>query len=64
MSIPESAPVGIVVGHVKAEDHDFGINAEMRYSVIDGDGRDAFNISADSTNTYGVITVKQVISKK
>ncbi|KAB5555171.1 hypothetical protein PHYPO_G00030430 [Pangasianodon hypophthalmus] len=59
MSIPESAPIGSVVGHIEAQDHDLGINAEMRYRVIDGDGRDAFDISADSTNMYGVITVKQ-----
>ncbi|KAI5102884.1 cadherin-7, partial [Silurus meridionalis] len=59
MSIPESAPVGSVVGHVEARDQDLGINAETRYRVIDGKGRDAFDVGADSTNTYGVITVKQ-----
>ncbi|KAM9462845.1 cadherin-20-like [Clarias gariepinus] len=59
MSIPESAPIGSVVGHVEAQDQDLGLNAEMRYSLIDGDGRDVFEISADSTNTYGIITVKQ-----
>lgn len=63
MSIPESAPVGSVVGHVEAQDHDLGINAEMHYRVIDGDGLDVFDISADSTNMYGVITIKQVLSK-
>lgn len=63
MSIPESAPIGSVVGHVETQDPDLGINAEMRYRVIDGDGREVFDISADSTKTYGVITVKQVLSK-
>lgn len=63
MSVLESAPIGTVVGHVQAQDQDLGINAEMRYGAIDGDGRDVFDISADSTNTYGVITVKQVLSK-
>lgn len=63
MSIPESAPIGSSVGRVEARDHDLGINAEMRYRVIDGDGRDVFDISADSSNMYGVITVKQVLSK-
>ncbi|XP_017338160.1 cadherin-20 [Ictalurus punctatus] len=59
MSVLESVPIGTVVGHVQAQDQDLGINAEMRYGAIDGDGRDVFDISADSTNTYGVITVKQ-----
>ncbi|KAF4084592.1 hypothetical protein AMELA_G00107880 [Ameiurus melas] len=59
MSVLESAPIGTVVGHIQAQDQDLGINAEMRYRAIDGDGRDAFDISTDSTNTYGVITVKQ-----
>ncbi|KAG7325370.1 hypothetical protein KOW79_011686 [Hemibagrus wyckioides] len=59
ISIPESAPIGSVVGHIEAQDHDLGINAEMRYRVVDGDGLDMFDISTDSTSTYGVITVKQ-----
>lgn len=62
MSIPESAAIGSVVGHIEAQDLDLGINAEMRYRAIDG-GQDVFHISADSTNTYGVITVKQVLSE-
>ncbi|KAF5890569.1 cadherin-20, partial [Clarias magur] len=57
MSIPESAPIGCVVGHVEAQDQDLGLNAEMLYRLIDG--RDVFDISAHSTNTYGIITVKQ-----
>ncbi|TUD02858.1 Cadherin-20 [Bagarius yarrelli] len=59
ISVPESAPVGTVVGHIEAHDLDLGVNAEMRYRVTDGHGREAFDISADSTNTYGVVTVKQ-----
>ncbi|XP_027032742.2 cadherin-20-like [Tachysurus fulvidraco] len=59
ISIPESAPISSIVGHVEAQDHDLGINAEMRYRLVDGDGLDVFDISTDSTNMYGVITVKQ-----
>uniref|UniRef100_A0A3Q3FRT2 Cadherin-20-like n=1 Tax=Labrus bergylta TaxID=56723 RepID=A0A3Q3FRT2_9LABR len=60
MSIPESAPVGSVVGRIWAKDRDIGVNAEMRYSIIDGDGRDTFDISTDPTNLFGSITVKKV----
>ena len=60
MSVPESAPVGSVVGRIWAKDRDIGVNAEMRYSIIDGDGRDTFDISTDPTNLFGIITVKKV----
>lgn len=60
MSVPESAPVGSVVGRIWAKDRDVGVNAEMKYSIIDGDGRDTFDISTDPTNLFGIITVKKV----
>lgn len=60
MSIPESAPVGSVVGRIWAKDRDVGVNAEMKYTIIDGDGRDTFDISTDPTNLFGIITVKKV----
>lgn len=63
MSIPESAPVGSVVGRIWAKDKDTGVNAEMKYSIIDGDGRDTFDISNDPTNLFGIITVKKVHRK-
>ncbi|XP_075905196.1 cadherin-20-like isoform X2 [Nelusetta ayraudi] len=59
MSMPESAPVGSVLGRIWANDRDVGVNAEMTYSIIDGDGRDTFEISTDPTNTFGIITVKK-----
>ncbi|XP_062236057.1 cadherin-20-like [Platichthys flesus] len=59
MSVPEAAPVGSVVGRIWAKDRDTGVNAEMRYSIIDGDGRDTFDISTDPTNLFGIITVKK-----
>lgn len=64
MSIPESASVGSVVGRIWAKDRDIGVNAEMRYSIIDGDGRDTFDISTDPTNLFGIITVKKVQKAK
>ncbi|XP_071390546.1 cadherin-20-like [Centroberyx affinis] len=59
MSVPESAPVGSVVGRIWAKDRDIGPNAEMKYSIIDGDGRDTFDISTDPTNLFGIITIKK-----
>lgn len=60
MSVPESVPVGSVVGRIWAKDRDTGVNAEMKYSIIDGDGRDTFDILTDPTNHFGIITVKRV----
>ncbi|KAM6900369.1 cadherin-20-like [Xenentodon cancila] len=62
MSMPESAPVGTVVGRIWAKDKDIGLNAEMKYSIIDGDGRDSFDISTDPTNLFGIITVKKMLN--
>ncbi|XP_061095038.1 cadherin-20-like [Conger conger] len=59
MSVPESAPVGSVVGRIRARDRDEGVNAEMRYSIIDGDGRDSFDVGTDPTNQFGIITIKK-----
>ncbi|XP_056289537.1 cadherin-20-like [Pseudoliparis swirei] len=59
MSIPEVAPVGSVVGRIWARDRDTGVNAEMEYSIIDGDGRDTFAIATDPTHMFGIITVKR-----
>ncbi|XP_034145088.1 cadherin-20 [Esox lucius] len=62
MSVPESAPVGSVVGRIRAKDRDIGINAEMTYSIIDGDGRDTFDISTDPTHLFGIITIKKPLN--
>ncbi|XP_053714688.1 cadherin-20-like isoform X1 [Synchiropus splendidus] len=59
MSVPESATAGAVVGRIWARDRDVGVNSHMTYSVIDGDGRDTFDISTDPTHMFGVITVKK-----
>uniref|UniRef100_A0A671LPN4 Cadherin-10-like n=1 Tax=Sinocyclocheilus anshuiensis TaxID=1608454 RepID=A0A671LPN4_9TELE len=60
ISTPESAGIGSSVGRIKAYDADVGENAEMWYSILDGDGQDVFNIITDSTSQEGVITVKKV----
>lgn len=61
MSVLESAPVSATVGRVFAKDLDEGINAEMKYTIVDGDGADAFDINTDPNFQVGIITVKKVI---
>uniref|UniRef100_A0AAY4ADG8 Cadherin domain-containing protein n=1 Tax=Denticeps clupeoides TaxID=299321 RepID=A0AAY4ADG8_9TELE len=48
--VPESAQVGKAVGKIKANDEDFGINAEMTYSITNPDGDTMFSISTDITH--------------
>ena len=60
LAIMESAPVSSTVGRVFAKDLDEGINAEMKYRIVDGDGADAFDINTDPNFQVGIITVKKV----
>uniref|UniRef100_A0A673UBL1 Cadherin-20 n=1 Tax=Suricata suricatta TaxID=37032 RepID=A0A673UBL1_SURSU len=62
MSVLESAPVSSTVGRVFAKDLDEGINAEMKYTIVDGDGADAFDINTDPNFQVGIITVKKPLS--
>ncbi|KAK1793752.1 hypothetical protein P4O66_001486 [Electrophorus voltai] len=55
----ESAEVGSSVGSIKANDADTGENAEMWYSILDGDGQDVFSIATDAARQEGVIIVKK-----
>uniref|UniRef100_A0A8C1PN22 Cadherin 10 n=1 Tax=Cyprinus carpio TaxID=7962 RepID=A0A8C1PN22_CYPCA len=64
LSTPESAGIGSPVGRIKAYDADVGENAEMWYSILDGDGQDMFNIITDSTSQEGVITQLDYESKR
>ena len=58
--IPESSPAGTVIGSVKASDADIGRNAELEYRIVDGDGRDMFDIITQKDTQEGVITVRKV----
>ncbi|OXB84616.1 UNVERIFIED_CONTAM: hypothetical protein H355_008092 [Colinus virginianus] len=62
MSVLESAPVSSTVGRVVAKDLDEGINAEMKYSLVDGDGLDVFDINTDPNYQVGIITVRKPLS--
>ncbi|MCU0823783.1 MAG: cadherin repeat domain-containing protein [Leptospira sp.] len=47
LHVIESAPVGFIVGRVFATSRDFGINAQITYSVISSIGSD-FTIDPDT----------------
>ncbi|XP_036376700.1 cadherin-10-like [Megalops cyprinoides] len=59
LSVLESAEIGSIVGRIKANDADVGENAEMQYSIVDGDGQEVFAIATDRVTQEGVITVKK-----
>ncbi|XP_030629029.1 cadherin-10 [Chanos chanos] len=59
LSTFESAEIGSSIGRIKANDADVGENADMWYTILDGDGQDAFSIVTDVTTQEGVITVKK-----
>ncbi|XP_030352457.1 cadherin-10 isoform X3 [Strigops habroptila] len=59
LRIPESSPVGTVIGSVKATDADTGKNAEVEYRIIDGDGTDMFDIVTQKDTQEGIITVRK-----
>lgn len=58
--VPESAQVGSAVGKIKANDADTGSNADMTYSIINGDGVGIFSISTDKETREGILSLKKV----
>ncbi|XP_072416406.1 cadherin-18 isoform X2 [Chiloscyllium punctatum] len=60
--VPESAAVDTAVGKIKATDADIGVNADMNYSIIDGDGLGIFTISTDKDTREGVIILKKALN--
>ncbi|NXC44212.1 CADH9 protein, partial [Penelope pileata] len=56
---PESAPPGTPLGRIKANDPDLGENAEIEYSISNGDGSEMFDIVTDKDTQEGIITVKK-----
>ncbi|XP_044863471.1 cadherin-18 [Mauremys mutica] len=60
--VPESAQVGSAVGKIKANDADAGSNADMKYTIINGDGSGVFSISTDKETREGIISLKKPLN--
>uniref|UniRef100_A0A452I7G8 Cadherin domain-containing protein n=1 Tax=Gopherus agassizii TaxID=38772 RepID=A0A452I7G8_9SAUR len=60
--VPESAQVGSAVGKIKANDADAGSNADMKYTIINGDGSGMFSISTDKETREGIISLKKPLN--
>uniref|UniRef100_A0A8C1WVS5 Cadherin 6 n=1 Tax=Cyprinus carpio TaxID=7962 RepID=A0A8C1WVS5_CYPCA len=58
-SVPEITKVGSLVGRIRAVDADVGRNAEMDYTVVNGDGLDVFDISTDRNTQEGILSLKK-----
>ncbi|XP_069816345.1 cadherin-18-like [Dendropsophus ebraccatus] len=58
--VPESAQVGSAVGKIKANDADIGLNADIRYSIVNGDG--VFSISTDKETREGILLLKKPLN--
>ncbi|KAG7246291.1 hypothetical protein CRUP_032828, partial [Coryphaenoides rupestris] len=57
--VPESAQVGKPVGKIKANDEDLGVNADIKYTIINSEGANTFTISTDRDTREGVIGLKK-----
>ncbi|XP_068093215.1 cadherin-7 isoform X2 [Hyperolius riggenbachi] len=57
--VPESLPVGSTVAKIKAADADVGLNAEMEYKIVDGDGQGVFKISVDKETQEGIVSIQR-----
>lgn len=62
--VPESAQVGSAVGKIKANDADTGSNADMTYSITNGDGIGIFSISTDKDTREGILSLKKVSKQR
>ncbi|XP_060119755.1 cadherin-22 [Heteronotia binoei] len=58
-SIAETAPVGTLIGKVKAEDSDVGENTDMTYQVKDEEGLGAFRVTTDSHSQEALLSVQK-----
>ncbi|XP_069815774.1 cadherin-9-like [Dendropsophus ebraccatus] len=57
--VVESVAVGTETGRIKAVDADMGKNAEIKYTITDGDAKDLFDIITDQHTQDGIIMVKK-----
>ncbi|XP_018418331.1 PREDICTED: cadherin-8 [Nanorana parkeri] len=57
--VQEDIAIGDSIGRVKANDRDIGDNAKSSFDIIDGDGKDIFEIVTDSQTQDGVIRLRK-----
>ncbi|KAL4631037.1 cadherin-18 [Arapaima gigas] len=60
--VPESAQVGKPVGKIRANDEDLGVNAEIKYSIVNAEGASVFSIAMDRDTREGVISLKKALN--
>ncbi|XP_059901165.1 LOW QUALITY PROTEIN: cadherin-18-like [Gadus macrocephalus] len=60
--VPESAPVGKPVAKIKANDEDLGVNAEIKYTIINSEGANTFSIATDRDSREGVVSLKKPLN--
>uniref|UniRef100_A0AAY4A3E3 Cadherin-12 n=1 Tax=Denticeps clupeoides TaxID=299321 RepID=A0AAY4A3E3_9TELE len=60
--VPESAQVGKPVGKIRATDEDLGINAEIKYSIMNSEGATTFSIHTDRDTREGIISLKKPLN--
>lgn len=60
--VPESAQVGKPVGKIKANDEDLGVNADIKYSIINSEGANMFSISTDRDTREGIVSLKKPLN--
>uniref|UniRef100_A0A8C5N2D8 Cadherin-12 n=1 Tax=Leptobrachium leishanense TaxID=445787 RepID=A0A8C5N2D8_9ANUR len=59
LKVPESSPVGLPIGRIRAVDPDFGKNAEIEYNIVPGDGGNLFDIKTDEDTQEGILILKK-----
>ncbi|KAF6723967.1 Cadherin-18 [Oryzias melastigma] len=58
----ESAEVGTPVGKLKATDDDLGINADIKYTIINSEGANMFSISTNRDTKEGIVSLKKPLN--
>ncbi|RVE58549.1 hypothetical protein OJAV_G00195370 [Oryzias javanicus] len=58
----ESAEVGTPVGKLKANDDDLGINADIKYTIINSEGANMFSISTNRDTKEGIVSLKKPLN--
>ncbi|XP_057712774.1 cadherin-6-like isoform X1 [Corythoichthys intestinalis] len=59
LRVPELSRAGTEVGRITATDKDVGRNAEMRFTIISGDGTDVFDVFTNEDTQEGVLIVSK-----